>query len=301
VLALGQVAARDETVREELTSVFQLDADTEVQEACGLSLAGLVPDDGDLRDLFLRSLGSADSPGLRAGAARGLSEIAEADPEAQGSLLDRSTDEFEAEDVRVSCLRSLEGIGSDTRYERCLLGLLDQPPDARLRRVAAEVLAERLAEGRMPWDRELVSRVETVLMDLSPPCPCALSALEQLVGAREMYGTLRLEGVLAEALQASGGRIELAFVFGSTARLGQNTDSDIDLFVVGEVGLRQLAAPLDRARSIVGRQINPVVYDRETLRATYHAGNPFLQDVLRREKIFIQGGADGLRELAESR
>jgi predicted nucleotidyltransferase/transcriptional regulator with XRE-family HTH domain/energy-coupling factor transporter ATP-binding protein EcfA2 len=301
VLALGRFSTRDVALRKELTALFQAETDVEVCEAYGFSLAAAVTDDKGLRDLLVRSLASPDSPGLRAGAARGLSTITEADGDVQQALLERLDDEHEEEGVHVSCLRSLEGIGSDARYERCLLRLLDRKPGARLRRVAAEILAERLAEGKRPWDRVLVSRVETVLMDLSTPCPCAQSALEQLVEAREMHGVLRLEGVLAEALKSSSGRIELAFVFGSTARLAQNTDSDIDLFIVGDVGLRELAAPLDRARTIVGRPINPVVYDRETLRAKYHAGNPFLQDVLRREKIFIQGGSDGLRDLAEPR
>ena len=58
---------------------------------------------------------------------------------------------------------------------------------------------------------------------------------------------LRLEGVLRESLQPVADRIELAFLFGSTARNRQTEESDIDLFILGGVTLKQLSAPLGDA------------------------------------------------------
>jgi predicted nucleotidyltransferase len=132
---------------------------------------------------------------------------------------------------------------------------------------------------------------------LTEPCPHALEALGRLVEARELRAALRLERVLADALDESGGDVQIAFVFGSTARLSQDLDSDIDLFVIGNLSLRQLSEPLDRAQATLGRRINPVIYDRRTLIDKHRAGTPFVQDVLRGEKIFLKGDEDGLGDL----
>ena len=77
-------------------------------------------------------------------------------------------------------------------------------------------------------------------------------------------------------------------------------DSDIDLFVVGDVTLKQLSEPLECAERTLGRRVNPVMYDRPTLVEKYHAGNPFLRDVFRREKLFIKGAENELRNMVVS-
>jgi len=42
---------------------------------------------------------------------------------------------------------------------------------------------------------------------------------------------------------------------------------------------------LRHAENILGRRINPVIHTRESFRIKYAAGDPFLLDVYRREKI----------------
>jgi len=167
----------------------------------------------------------------------------------------------------------------------------------RVQQVAACALARAIVEEDMPWDRTIVGRIEHVLMNVLSPCPHTLVALQGLADAREMRGALRLEAVLAETLAETPGDVEVAFVFGSTARLAQNAESDIDLFVVGGATLKGLSLPLDEAEKRLGRRINPVIYDRAALHEKYHAGNPFVQDVLRREKIYVKGDDHELRTM----
>jgi DNA-binding transcriptional ArsR family regulator len=114
--------------------------------------------------------------------------------------------------------------------------------------------------------------------------------LQQLV-----LKTAGLRDVLVEALQGVKG-MEIAFVFGSLAGGTGKAGSDIDLMVIGDASLRTLAPRLRNASVRLGREINPA-----TLTATEFAqgrkNNPFLADVLAKEKLFVKGGADELERL----
>jgi len=114
--------------------------------------------------------------------------------------------------------------------------------------------------------------------------------LQQLV-----LKTSGLRDVLADALRGLKG-IDVAFVFGSLATGTGKAASDVDLFVIGDVGLRALSPALRRAADTVGREINPVTMTATEFRKR-RAKDPFLVDVLRKEKLFVKGGADELERL----
>ena len=163
-----------------------------------------------------------------------------------------------------------------------------------LQRVAAQSLAMAVADERLAWDRGAIEKVEHVLMNLDEPCRHALDSLEQLATAREIRHGLRLESVLAESLRPVSQRIELAFVFGSTARYRQTQQSDVDLLVIGDVNLKELSRPLREAEKTLGRRINPAIYTRSRFREKYQAGDAFLLDVYRREKLPVIQSKEGL-------
>ena len=93
----------------------------------------------------------------------------------------------------------------------------------------------------------------------------------------------------------------MAFIFGSVARLEQIQDSDVDLMIVGDVRLKDLAAALHTPEEVLGRTINPVLFSSEKFREQYREGNPFLLDIVRKEKIFLKGNPDELTELVADR
>jgi DNA-binding transcriptional ArsR family regulator len=107
--------------------------------------------------------------------------------------------------------------------------------------------------------------------------------------------TAGLRDVLAEALRGVRG-IEVAFVFGSLAGGAGKAASDVDLMVIGEVGLRALAPRLRVASEQLDREINPV-----TLTATEfvkgQGKHPLLLDIAGKEKLFIKGSEDELKRL----
>jgi predicted nucleotidyltransferase len=105
--------------------------------------------------------------------------------------------------------------------------------------------------------------------------------------------TSGLQEVLWEALKGIEG-IRVAFVFGSLAQGPGKASSDVDLMVIGNVGLRDVAPRLRPAIDSIGREINPVVMSPSGFSSKLKEGNAFLRNVMAAEKIFIVGGADEL-------
>lgn len=105
--------------------------------------------------------------------------------------------------------------------------------------------------------------------------------------------TSGLREVLVNALKGAKG-IQVAFVFGSLAGGAGKASSDVDLMVIGDIGLRDVAPRLRPAIDSIGREINPVVMSPAGYSSKVKEGDAFLRNVLAAEKLFIVGGADEL-------
>ena len=70
---------------------------------------------------------------------------------------------------------------------------------------------------------------------------------------------------LKEALAPLASRIKEAFVFGSVAKGTDRGDSDVDLFIVGDVSLFDVAPITDAVSKEIDRQIDAQVYAPEEL------------------------------------
>ncbi len=57
--------------------------------------------------------------------------------------------------------------------------------------------------------------------------------------------------------------IKCAFIFGSFARGEERSESDIDLLIVGDLGMRKVSKLLSGMQEQIGREINPHVYSPE--------------------------------------
>jgi len=110
--------------------------------------------------------------------------------------------------------------------------------------------------------------------------------------------TAGLVDVLAQALKPVAAKIAAAFVYGSIAAGSEQSDSDIDLMVVGQVSPEDLALPLRRARELLGREINPMVYTPAEFARKRSARDPFLKQVLDNPRLIVLGNKDELGEIA---
>jgi DNA-binding transcriptional ArsR family regulator len=107
--------------------------------------------------------------------------------------------------------------------------------------------------------------------------------------------TSGLVDVLREALAHPG--IRLAFVFGSLANGSDKAHSDVDLFVIGSVTLRQLSRLLSRVSEKLGREINPHVFTVEEFTRLRNARDHFVSTVLRAPKLFVTGSEHELEAM----
>lgn len=106
--------------------------------------------------------------------------------------------------------------------------------------------------------------------------------------------TAGLVDVLAGVLKPLAARLQLVFVYGSIASGSEQSDSDIDLMVVGKVAPAELALPLRRARQLLGRDINPTVYTPAEFDKKRTSKDHFLSQVLAKPRLLVLESRDDL-------
>lgn len=92
-------------------------------------------------------------------------------------------------------------------------------------------------------------------------------------------------------------RILLAFVFGSFARTEEKIGSDIDLFVVGDLGMRDLSKLLTGCQEKFDREINPHVVSKAEFIKGLKDSDSFISRVAAAEKTWVKGGNDELAKI----
>jgi predicted nucleotidyltransferase len=158
----------------------------------------------------------------------------------------------------------------------------------------ASELARRLKLPKTSLQRELVNLVQSgilqrrgegkqVYYQADPDCPI----LPELQGM--MAKTAGLADVVREALAPLAKRISFAFIYGSIARGEELATSDVDLMVVGDAGLSDLAIPLRRVREKLGREVNPTVYSLDEFTRKASQGQHFIRSVLDKPRLFVVG------------
>jgi predicted nucleotidyltransferase len=124
----------------------------------------------------------------------------------------------------------------------------------------------------------------------NPGCPI----FEELTSI--LRKTSGLATVIALALEPLASRITSAFVFGSVAQARESSDSDVDVMVIGEISFSEVVNQLYSTQLTLGREINPKVFAISEWKERHVAGDPFVQDVLRKPKIFLIGNDHDLKE-----
>jgi len=99
--------------------------------------------------------------------------------------------------------------------------------------------------------------------------------------------TAGLVEILADALGKAD--IDIAFVFGSVAQSKEVAHSDVDLMIIGEIGLRKITALLADISDKIGREINPHVMTESEYRKRAQSDDHFVTHVLSGPKLFIIG------------
>lgn len=106
--------------------------------------------------------------------------------------------------------------------------------------------------------------------------------------------TVGIIPVLKTELERFADRIKWAAIYGSVARGEEGGASDIDLLIVGEIGMTELVPALRRLEERFGREVNIVRYSEREFLAKRQSGDRFLNSVLKGKLITVAGSADEL-------
>jgi len=167
-------------------------------------------------------------------------------------------------------------------YTRELSRLLDESPYAvqrELRRLKSVGLLEVEPEANIKY----------YAVDKSCPIYPELKSI--------VLKTTGLGDALREGLTKLG-NVERAFVHGSVAAGEEDSLSDIDLMLVGEVDLLELSEITARLEGQLGREINYMALTPAELSQRIADGDPFTENVLSGPKIILIGDKDALRQAA---
>ena len=108
--------------------------------------------------------------------------------------------------------------------------------------------------------------------------------------------TVGVAGLLRESVENCA-EVESAFIFGSVARGEETAGSDVDLMILGSIGLRKLSGILTGVSAKIGREINPHVMPVEEFVKRKREGEHFVSELVASPKILIKGHADDLEKL----
>ena len=168
-------------------------------------------------------------------------------------------------------------------YRRRVLGLLLLHPDttyhvrelARLTGTSAGTLHKELS--KLTKGGVLIRQAVGNQVRYSANRDCLIfEELASILRKTIFRKTSGLVDVLAEVLSGIESQIELAFVFGSMARGQQNSNSDVDMMVVGGLGFADVVRVLHPLQETLRREINPVVYSLEEFRRRIDGGDSFI-------------------------
>jgi predicted nucleotidyltransferase/AraC-like DNA-binding protein len=107
--------------------------------------------------------------------------------------------------------------------------------------------------------------------------------------------------LLNSELARFGGKIKWAAVYGSMARGEEQTQSDIDLLIVGPVGMPELLPALRKVEQQFRREVNVTRYSESEFLAKRRGRDHFLNSVLEGKLITIAGSLDELEKAAGRR
>jgi uncharacterized protein len=111
--------------------------------------------------------------------------------------------------------------------------------------------------------------------------------------------TSGLREVLQKSLSTD--EIRFAFVFGSIASGNETAESDIDLFIIGDIGLRAVSKLIKEPSRQINREINPHIMSVEEFTKRKIEREHFVTRVLESPRLMIIGNEDDLAKLGAKR
>lgn len=90
----------------------------------------------------------------------------------------------------------------------------------------------------------------------------------------------------------SGCPAKFVFLFGSFASGRAHGSSDIDLFVIGDCGLREVTRRIHLVAEKISREINPYVISEQEFLKRRNTDDHFILEIIKSPKTFLKGTPD---------
>jgi len=159
-------------------------------------------------------------------------------------------------------------------------------------------LALQIEENYNPVWKELdkLAKVGILLNDkrsgqnafsLNPSCSY-LPELRSLILKTDGVGSYFLERI------SEIGKIKTAFIFGSFAAGEADSQSDIDLMIIGDVKIEVLSSVISSIEQNLNREINYIIYTEEEWARKKNEKSAFIQNILHAPKILLIGAEDAI-------
>jgi predicted nucleotidyltransferase len=116
---------------------------------------------------------------------------------------------------------------------------------------------------------------------------------------RLLIKSVGLGDLLRETIQSVADKVQLAFVFGSYARGEEAVHSDIDLFMMGNLSLREVSEIMGPVTETLGREVNSVIYTEAEFQKRYADHNHFVRELVSCPKIWLIGSNHDLEAVVE--
>jgi len=108
--------------------------------------------------------------------------------------------------------------------------------------------------------------------------------------------TIGIEAILKQGLQNIK-EIRSSFIYGSVAKGKEDSFSDVDIFVIGNVEEDRILKAVRKLEKEIQRDINYTIFTERDIIKGVKKDNVFLKDVLKGNKIFLIGDKNDLEEI----
>ena len=92
--------------------------------------------------------------------------------------------------------------------------------------------------------------------------------------------------------------VQFVLIFGSFAKGKYDTESDVDLLVVGGIKQQKVFSLLRPIEELISREINPVVWTLKDLKE--NRKKSFVRDIVSKDKIMIIGDENEFRRIVKN-
>ncbi len=106
---------------------------------------------------------------------------------------------------------------------------------------------------------------------------------------RALFKTILFGDLLKKTLDPWKNKIQFSFIYGSVAKGEEDQNSDIDLLIIGDLGIRDVAHILGSLSHEIRREINPTIYPMREFKKKLKEQNPFIKGLVQESKIWLTG------------